>query len=54
MVTKHSISFDFTAYSMYLDYKIYCSNSLNGSKKCEANQKQHCQQVGVTKNFDIS
>ena len=23
-------------------------------KKCEANQKQHCKQAGVTKNFDIS
>ena len=25
-----------------------------GCKKCKANQKQHCKQVGATKNFDIS
>ena len=25
-----------------------------GHKKCEANQKQHCKQVGATKNFDVS
>ena len=25
-----------------------------GVKKCGANQKQHCKQVGATKRFDIS
>ena len=34
----------------------YCMLSKNtlGVKKCKANRKQHCQQVGVTKNFDAS
>ena len=29
-------------------------NTLLWRKKCNANQKQHCKQIGVTKNFDIS
>ena len=30
------------------------NKNTRGIKKCEANQKQHCKQAGVTKNLDIS
>ena len=40
------------------DICLQCSDVLNkntlGVKKCKVNQKQHCKQVGVSKNFDIS
>ena len=35
-------------------YTCMLNKNTLGIKKCEANQKQHCKQVGATKNFDIS